>query len=226
MMAQIPAGERLLSAIVLMPSNPVGLVVFGHAAGSSLTARVDAGLARSLYGSRFGTLRCELVADREMTQGGGASDLPLLVRRLLRVTAWLGRAPRYKDLPMGFVGWHLGAIAALLAAPLYGPQVKTTIALDGSVELGDRDLAQVATPVLLAVTGPDARILSANYSALGKFGGVQELAVVAVQGPLLEAPRALAHLDWLVTGWLKRYLVADANAGARPMALGNAAPPG
>ena len=214
---EIPAliraeGVTLLGSIAF-PRDPVGVVLIPHASNGSRYNQVDNVLARGLRDAGLATMQLDLLTQAEATDPIAAQDIHLLARRILFATAWLEHLPECAGLPIAYLAATLAAAAALVAAADAGHRVRAVVARNGRSDLAVYALPRVKAPVLFVMRNVEARLLEMTYAALPLLGGERELAIVAGVAPLLEEPRALDHLAWLVTGWCRRYLAPSLSAG-------------
>jgi pimeloyl-ACP methyl ester carboxylesterase len=216
-LVQIPALIRApgvtLAGTVALPRDPVGVVLFAHAGGASKVDQIDNYLARALRGAGLATLRFDLLNPAEVADPGIAQNVHLLAQRILSATGAVEHLPECAGLPVGYVGATVGAAAALVAAARGGRRVRAVVGRNTRIDLVEDVLPRVTAPTLLVVRNVHAQLLEMTYAALPRLGGEKELAVIAGIAPLLEEPRALDQLGWLVTGWCQRYLSPGVSAG-------------
>jgi len=220
LLVQIPALIRAegvtLAGTVALPRDPVGVVLFAHTVGASKLDQIDNYLARALRGAGLATLRFDLLNPAEAADPVTGQNVHLLAQRILSATAAVEHLPECAGLPGGYVGATVGAAAALLAAARGGRRVRAVVGRNTRIDLVEDILPRVIAPTLLIVRNIHAQLLETTYAALPRLGGEKELAVIAGIAPLLEEPRALDQLAWLVTGWCRRYLAPAVSAGVAP----------
>ncbi|HUL02147.1 MAG TPA: hypothetical protein VLV16_02820 [Gemmatimonadales bacterium] len=214
---EIPAliraeGVTLLGSIAF-PRDPVGVVLLAHATNGNRYNQVDNFLARRLRDAGIATMQLDLLNPAEAADPSASEDVHLLAHRILSATAWLEHLPECAWLPIAYHGATMGAAAALIAAADAGRRVRAVVVRNGRIDLAEDALPRVKAPTLFVVRNVVERLLEKTYAALPRLGGDKELAIIAGVAPLLEEPKALDQLAWLVTGWYSRYFAPATSAG-------------
>jgi predicted phosphoribosyltransferase/dienelactone hydrolase len=212
---RIPAGPVELEGDLLMPSAPLGLVIFAHGSGSSRHSSRNRFVADVLNQRGIATLLFDLLTPAEDTVRAARFDIELLTQRLQAAVKWSRHDPRCGALPLGLFGASTGAAAALCVAGLQPEVVSAVVSRGGRPDLAGRQrLTQVRSPVLLIVGGADYDVLALNRAARELIGPKAELEVIPGAGHLFEEPGALEKAARMAADWLALALRPGAEASA------------
>jgi len=208
----VAVGGIELSADVSVPDGAQGLVLFAHGSGSSRHSPRNRYVAEILNRGSMGTMLIDLLTpDEEAVDIQTAElrfDIPLLGRRLIGVTDWIGRQPVLKDLGLGYFGASTGAAAALVAAADRPDIVRAVVSRGGRPDLAGASLKKVLAPTLFIVGGQDAVVLDLNHSAMTQLPRQAEhkLEIVAGATHLFEEPGTLEKVAVLARDWFRAHL--------------------
>jgi putative phosphoribosyl transferase len=197
----VAVGPLGLPGYLTLPAPGHGIVLFAHGSGSSRNSPRNQFVARELHKAGFGTLLFDLLAAEEAADRARAFDIPLLARRLVLASDWLGLRDDTRGLTVGYFAASTGAAAALAAATETARPPGAIVSRGGRPDLAGAALARVTTPVLLIVGGADREVLALNRRALDALPGEKEIAVVPGAGHLFEEPGALEEVVALATNW-------------------------
>ena len=215
---RIPVDDISLEAILGIPEEAMGVVLFAHGSGSSSRSPRNAFVARELRASHLGTLLMDLLTPAEALDAANRFDIVFLARRLQRVLDWVGTQEATAALPVGLFGASTGAAAALQVAASAPERVAAVVSRGGRPDLaGELSLSRVRAPTLLIVGGDDREVLALNKAALALLRGPRELAVVPGASHLFEEPGTLEMVARLSSDWFARHL-GDAWASAEQRA--------
>ncbi|MEX1142289.1 MAG: phosphoribosyltransferase family protein [Thermoleophilaceae bacterium] len=195
-----------LPAVLRVPDDARGLVIFVHGSGSSRLSPRNVAVARSLERRGLATLLFDLLTDEEAADRRNVFDIGLLTRRLVEATRWVCAQPVAERLPIGYFGASTGAAAALSAAAELRDEVAAVVSRGGRPDLAGDALADVASPTLLIVGGDDWNVLELNAEAAAALSAEHELAVIPGAGHLFEEPGALEEVARLAGDWLDAHL--------------------
>jgi pimeloyl-ACP methyl ester carboxylesterase len=203
---QISVGPtRRIHGDLLMPDDPVGLVVFAHGSGSSRHSVRNRQVADVLQGRGFATLLFDLLTETEEVvdrrTGQFRFDIGLLAERLVGALAFLDEDAATARLPVGFFGASTGAAAALVAAARRPDRVAAVVSRGGRPDLAGAALVDVRAPTLLIVGGRDQIVLDLNQEAARRLQCPHELVVVPGATHLFEEPGALDQVARLAADW-------------------------
>ncbi|MEU4474427.1 dienelactone hydrolase family protein [Micromonospora sp. NPDC023888] len=194
----IPVGDVQLPADLMLPAQPVGVVLFAHGSGSSRHSPRNVAVARTLNGRGLGTVLVDLLSPAEDEVDARTAelrfDIGLLASRLAGIVDWLAVERPAGDVPVGLFGASTGAAAALVAAASRADRVGAVVSRGGRPDLAGAALAQVRTPTLLLVGGLDEEVITLNERALAELGDVGELRVIPGATHLFEEPGTLEQV--------------------------------
>lgn len=206
----IPIGSIGLDGTLVVPGNPLGIVLFAHGSGSGRHSPRNKMVARALNEGGIATLLIDLLtADEEQVDLQTRHlrfDIPLLANRLVSAIDWLGAHEPTRTLPIGLFGASTGAGAALIAAVARPTQVKAVVSRGGRPDLADEAIPAVIAPTLLIVGGNDDIVIALNQMALEQLRCEKHLEVIAGATHLFEEPGTLEHVAALARDWFTRYL--------------------
>jgi putative phosphoribosyl transferase len=198
----------ILTGDLTVPASPRGVVAFAHGSGSSRLSPRNRSVAAALNRAGIGTLLFDLLTATEEVDRTNVFDIPLLAKRLLAATRWLGEQPDTAALPLGYFGASTGAAAALIAAADAGEKISAVVSRGGRPDLAIPRLHEVTAPTLLIVGEEDRQVLDLNRAAQEHLRCPNRLAVVPRATHLFEEPGALEEVARLAIGWFHRHLVA------------------
>jgi len=202
--------DRLrLDALLGIPDDPTGLVIFAHGSGSGRFSPRNNHVAAALRQAGFATLLLDLLRPEEERDRANVFDIGLLAHRLVIAAEWAERQPRLVGLPIGLFGASTGAGAALVAAASAPDLIAAVVSRGGRPDLADAALAEVRVPVLLIVGGDDAPVISLNEQALGRLAGEKKMVIVSGAGHRFEEAGSLDTVIDLATHWFIRKLVHE-----------------
>ncbi|WP_433653025.1 dienelactone hydrolase family protein [Micromonospora zamorensis] len=206
----IPVGDAQLSADLMLPAQPVGVVLFAHGSGSSRHSPRNVAVARALNGRGLGTVLVDLLTPTEDEVDARTAelrfDIGLLASRLAGIVDWLAVQRPAGDVPIGLFGASTGAAAALVAASSRADRVGAVVSRGGRPDLAEEALAQVRTPTLLLVGGLDEEVITLNERALAELGEVGELRVIPDATHLFEEPGTLEQVADQAGTWFTTHL--------------------
>jgi len=206
---QVPAGDAMLEGQLIVPAEPIGIVLFAHGSGSSRHSPRNAAVASHLRRCGLATLLIDLLTRREeavdIQTAQFRFDIDLLARRVVGATQWLADQ-RDLRLPIGYFGASTGAAAALAAAAAHSEHVAAVVSRGGRPDLAGDTLPLVQAPTLLIVGERDRDVLELNRQALAQMRCEKQLVVVPGATHLFEEPGTLEHVARLARTWFVRYL--------------------
>jgi putative phosphoribosyl transferase len=211
-----PAGA--LHGDLVVPSQPIGLVVFAHGSGSSRTSPRNRFVAERLQQARLATLLTDLLTPGEDMYDRDSAryrfDIGLLARRLEQVIDFTGRQPALAELRVGLFGASTGAAAALVAAAHRPDRVAAVVSRGGRPDLAEQALEVVTAPTMLIVGSRDPQVLELNQTAARSLTVECRLDVVDGATHLFEEPGTLERVAELAAEWFLRHLVRNQGTGA------------
>jgi putative phosphoribosyl transferase len=203
---QIPVHDTSLRGDLVLPPDPVGLVVFAHGSGSSRLSRRNIAVSRLLQSSKMGTLLFDLLTPLEDQVFSNRFDIELLTDRLVTAIEWAHQQQNLKHLPILLFGASTGAAAALQAAARLGPTVAAVVSRGGRPDLAAKELSHVEAPTLLLVGEKDVDVAELNRDALEKINCEGKMVIVPGATHLFEEPGALEQVAHHAAEWFLRHL--------------------
>jgi dienelactone hydrolase len=211
---RIPIDAGVLTGRLVVPRNPLGVIVFAHGGGARRHGSRNQAVARHLERARLGTLAIDLLTAAEGFEderhGDLRFDIPRLAERLLAVTDWLARRREARGLRLGYFGASTGAAAALTAASERPDVVAAVVSRGGRPDLAPGALPRVAAPTLLIVDEDDEDLLDLNRLAFEQLRCEKRLEVVPGAEELFDEPSALESAADLTLRWFSRHLIQQA----------------
>jgi len=211
----VQLGKIGLAADISLPDRATGLVLFAHGSGSSRHSPRNRLVADILNRGSIGTILTDLLTEEEEATDIQTAelrfDIPLLGRRLVGVTDWIGQQPVLKKLGLGYFGASTGAAAALVAAAERPKGLLAVVSRGGRPDLARTALKRVLAPTLFVVGGLDTVVLNLNYEAMSQLPTQTEhkLEVVPEASHLFEEAGALDRVAALARNWFRDHLRAD-----------------
>ena len=202
----IDLGDVRLPALLGVPDDAEGLVIFAHGSGSGRLSPRNNRVAAALREAGLATLLLDLLAPDEERDRANVFDIPLLASRLSFAADWSLAAPGTAHLPIGFFGASTGAAAALVAAAAPRSPVRAIVSRGGRPDLAGVALPRVRAPTLLLVGGLDTQVIELNRMALDRLRTTKELVVVPGAGHLFEEPGTLDAVRDHAIRWFRRHL--------------------
>jgi putative phosphoribosyl transferase len=197
-------GSPVLRGDLTQVPSPRGIVVFAHGSGSSRRSPRNRWVAERLNEAGLATLLFDLLTPEEAEDRRRVFDIPLLARRLIEASAWIG--DHATEHAIGYFGASTGAAAALWAAADDPHQIGAVVSRGGRPDLAGPKLGEVQAPTLLIVGGADPDVLELNHQARSRLGCPNQLEVIPGAGHLFEEPGALERVAELAADWFSRHL--------------------
>lgn len=145
-------GSAQLAGALLVPSRPLGVVLFADVSGSTSCSPSHLFLARALEEAGLAALVLNLLTRSEAAADARTawlrSDVPLLAGRIGAALRWLAARPETGDLPVGLFASDVAAAAALAAAS-EEPALAAVICCTGDVLPAPTGLDGIRAPTLL-----------------------------------------------------------------------------
>ena len=208
----VEIGPSALKALLGVPENAIGLVIFAHGSGSGRLSPRNNYVARRLREAGLATLLLDLLTPEEEQDRANVFDIPLLASRLVIATDWAGQRPDISSLPIGYFGASTGAGAALLAAAGETSRVRAVVSRGGRPDLAGEALGRVGAPVLFIVGSLDGPVIAINRDAAAMMTSRREVVIVPGAGHLFEEPGTLDEVVRLAVSWFLVHLKGDDGA--------------
>lgn len=202
----LPAG---LDALLGIPADALGVVVFAHGSGSSRFSPRNTFVAERLRKAGLTTLMLDLLTALESTDRHNVFDIELLAERLTAATDWVSVHPGLRGLPCGYFGASTGAAAALVAAARLPGRIAAVVSRGGRPDMAVGNLARVDCPTLLIVGEHDPKVLELNRIALDLLHCERELRIVPGATHLFEEPGALDIVVRYARAWFRGHMLRE-----------------
>ena len=200
----IPTRGASLPALLTLPTEPVGVVVFAHGSGSSRNSPRNQAVAHILNASHIATVLFDLLTPEEDTAIPNRFDIELLTWRLVRAVEWARDHPFIPNVPIGLFGASTGAAAAIKAATLLGDTISAVVSRGGRPDMAGDALAQLRAPLFLIVGGNDQEVEALNRQALSQVRCEKQISIIPGASHLFEEGRSLDTVAGLAAGWFLR----------------------
>ena len=206
---EIDTGPHRLKALLGVPEDAEGLVIFAHGSGSGRLSPRNNRVAAALRNAGLATLLLDLLTPQEERDRANVFDIPLLASRLSFAADWSIAAPETAHLPIGYFGASTGAGAALVAAAAPRVPVKAVVSRGGRPDLAGDALPHVTAPTLLIVGSRDTQVIELNQIAYDRLRAPKELVIVEGAGHLFEEPGTLDEAERHAIRWFRHHLAGD-----------------
>lgn len=186
-------GDAAIDGDLVLPAEPVGLIVFAHGSGSGRHSPRNRAVGAGLQERRLGTLLVDLLTPDEeqidLRTRRLRFDIGLLAGRLEATTQWLADDPAMAEIRVGYFGASTGAAAALIAAARRPASVGAVVSRGGRPDLAGHHLRAVRAPTLLIVGGRDDVVIDLNRRAYDELRGERRIEIVPGATHLFEGAR-------------------------------------
>lgn len=203
----VEIGEFKLQALLGVPENARGLVIFAHGSGSGRLSPRNNHVAAALRRARLATLLLDLLMPEEERNRANVFDISLLASRLVLATDWASERPALR---VGYFGASTGAGVSLMAAATAPNRIHAVVSRGGRPDLAGEKLPLVRAPTLLMVGGLDRPVIVLNHRAEDRLKCATEPVIVPGAGHLFEEPGTLDVAVHHAARWFRAHL-----AGAR-----------
>jgi dienelactone hydrolase len=213
MAVHVPVGRARLSADLVVPDAPRGLVIFAHGSGSGRHSPRNQAVARALQARGLATLLADLLTVEEETVDRISANLrfniELLGRRVVALIDWAQAEAAVPPVPIGLFGASTGAAAALVAAAMRPRAVAAVVSRGGRPDLAGVALPQVHAPTLLLVGERDREVIELNRWARARMKCPVTLEIVPGATHLFEEPGTLEQVAQRAADWFAAHLVRE-----------------
>lgn len=204
--AVVIPGTPPLDALLGVPTEARGLVIFAHGSGSGRHSPRNNHVAARLREAGIATLLLDLLTPEEERDRRNVFDIPLLAERLRRAVDWAAIQPETAHLAPGYFGASTGGGAALLAAA-QDRRIAAVVSRGGRPDLaGAKALGAVTAPTLLIVGALDGIVINLNAEAHRALNCPAKLVIVPGAGHLFEEPGTSDVVVAEAREWFLRYL--------------------
>ncbi|SFR66757.1 dienelactone hydrolase family protein [Maribacter stanieri] len=196
----------ILKGNLVIPKNPIGLVIFSHGSGSSRLSPRNNFVAEVLRKNDLATLLFDLLTEDEDSVYKNRFDIDLLTLRLIDVTQWVQQQKETKNLSLGYFGASTGAASALRAAAFYEKTIKAVVSRGGQPDLALNDINKITAATLIIVGGNDEVVIELNEKAYQKLQCQRKLEIIPNASHLFEESGKLNEVAQISASWFAMYL--------------------
>lgn len=195
-----------LAAILGVPQDAKGLVIFAHGSGSGRLSPRNSHVAARLRDDGMATLLLDLLTPYEELDRRNVFDIALLALRLRLAVDWAADQRETRNLRPCYFGASTGGGAALRAAA-DDPRIAAVVSRGGRPDLAGPDaLARVRAPTLLIVGELDGVVIELNAAAHDAMHCERDMVIVPGAGHLFEEPGTLGQVVTLASDWFHSHL--------------------
>ena len=211
-LAEVVLEPEGIKALLGLPKDPRGLVIFAHGSGSGRFSPRNNEVARGLHEAGLATLLLDLLRLDEEHDRRNVFDIELLASRLAFAASWARQQPDLAQLPIGYFGASTGGGAALVAAAS-DPTIGAVVSRGGRPDLAGDALPRVKAPTMLIVGGADTEVLALNREAAARMSCPVEILIVPGATHLFEEPGALESVVEHAQKWFLDHLATRPRQG-------------
>ena len=209
-----------LEGSLVIPDNPIGIIVFVHGSGSSKSSLRNQLVSNKLNENNIATLLFDLLSKEEQDSDmllqnanlkiPGATlnkfNITLLSKRLSMATEWIMNHPSIGNLQIGYFASSTGGAAALIVATEY--DIKTIVIRSGRTDLvGNNLLDEIVSPCLFIVGSKEKSLVDINKDTLKKLSNVEQkkLSIIENASHLFEEEGLMKQVAEVATQWIIRH---------------------
>ena len=213
---------------LVIPDNPIGIVVFVHGSGSTKNSQRNQIVSEKLNNSHIATLLFDLLSPEEQTFDTKCLNMKdkvpgmilnkfnilLLTKRLAMVTEWVGSNPSTEKLRVGYFASSTGAAAALISASRY--HIASIVIRSGRSDLVENTfLDKIESPCLFLIGSKEKDLLKISSETMRKMRNSKEKKLHIVEGAshLFEEQGAMGEISDVATRWMAQNFMQVSNLG-------------
>jgi putative phosphoribosyl transferase len=215
----IPTGTTVLSARLLLPEQPSGVVLRVHGAHPTHDLEVESAVAHQLAGRGLATVDVDLSfgidGENRSDESMQRHAMHVIAQRLMVTTSWLRSFRSTASLPIGYFAFGVGGGAACVAAAARPAEVACIVTWQGRLDLVGHDLlGLVRAPTLVLVQDDEAQLLAGTRVACAHLHAEHSIKLVeSAAGCGL--PAVSEQVASYAQVWFEQFLRADTPAVAR-----------
>ena len=205
---------------LVIPSNPVGIIVFVHGSGSGKGSYRNQTVSKNLNDNNIATVLFDLLTEEEQESDRQLENIiykipgailnkfniSLLKDRLTMVTNWITNYESLTNLKMGYFASSTGAAAALIVSAK--KPVKSITIRSGRTDLVDNNLlGQIISPCLFIAGSKEKSLLDISKQTMKRLSNAEEkeLSIIQNSSHLLEEEGSMKEVIEVATRWIKRH---------------------
>ena len=215
---------------LVIPDNPIGIVVFAHGSGSSKNSRRNQLVSEKLNNNHIATLLFDLLSVEEQEYDIKLENMKikvpgtilnkfnisLLTRRLSMVTEWVRSNPSTEKLHVGYFASSTGAAAALISASRYN--IVSIVIRSGRTDfVENRFLDKIASSCLFVVGSKEKSLVKVGNDTIGKMRNSKEKELNIIKGAshLFEEQGSMEEVSEIAAQWMVRSFIMASNSEAK-----------
>jgi len=214
---------------LVIPDNPIGIVVFAHGSGSSKSSKRNQLVSEKLNKNNIATLLFDLLSDEEQEFDTQLENLiskipgvvlnkfnlSLLTKRLSMVTDWVLSNPHTEKLQVSYFASSTGGAASLMAACRYN--IASIVIRSGRTDLVENQfLEQMVSPCLFIVGSREKSLIKISKETMKKMKNSKEKKLNIIEGAshLFEEEGSMLEVAEIATQWLTRHFTLGVNTNS------------
>lgn len=214
--------DMYIEGNLVIPDNPIGMVVFAHGSGSSKSSKRNQLVSEKLNKSNIATLLFDLLSHEEQTLDiqlekmslkiPGAIlnkfNISLLTNRLSMVTDWIRSNTITMKLPLSYFASSTGGAAALMSASRYN--IVSIVIRSGRTDLiENKFLNHIESSCLFIVGSKEKSLVKVSKETIKKMRNSKEKKLCIIKGAshLFEDERSIQEVGEIATHWLTRNFI-------------------
>lgn len=211
------ASNMYIEGNLVIPDNPIGIVIFSHGSGSSKNSKRNQLVSEKLNNNNIATLLLDLLSDEEQKFDSQVNkmsfkvpgarlnkfNITLLTKRLSMVTDWVRNNPRTKNLLVGYFASSTGATAGLISASRYN--IVSIVIRSGRTDLVENTfLDKIESPCLFLVGSKEKDLLMISNKTMRKMRNSKEKKLHIVEGAshLFEEEGTIEEVSVIASQWM------------------------
>ena len=214
---------------LVIPDNPIGIVVFAHGSGSSKSSKRNQLVSEKLNKSNIATLLSDLLTSEEQTfdtqlekmslKIPGAIlnkfNISLLTNRLSMVIDWVRSNPSIRKLPISFFASSTGGAAALISASRYN--IVSIVIRSGRTDLVENQfLEQIVSSCLFVVGSGEKSVVKISKDTMKKMRNSKEKKLSIIEGAshLFVEEGTMHDVAEIATHWITQHFTLRINTNS------------
>ena len=208
---RVAAGAVALDGLLSVPTEAHGLVILARGIESDEQNSPFPSIAQAFNQRKLATLQVGMFTADELELEGFtgyfAQNVDIMQQRFIHMADWLLQNAETENFSIGYFGTGACGAAALIAAAERPDNVRTVVAMGGTLALAREYLGNILAPVLLIAAGNDGKSVQANQEALAALKGQKEFETIAGASALFADQRGIDEVIRLAGEWFTRWLV-------------------
>ena len=214
------APESVVEGNLVVPDDPIGIVIFAHGSGSSKKSQRNELISKMLNEHNIGTLLFDLLSREEQESDKqleniqssvpGAKynkfNIALLSERLSLATELVLKHAKQKHLSISYFGSSTGAAAAIVAAARF--RVSSIVARSGRTDLVENKfLPQISACCLFIVGGKEKNTIKINQQTVKRLKNAPEKKIIVIPNAshMFEEEGSLENVANIAAEWFEKH---------------------